>query len=247
MKSTLITIVFLSTIIISSLAGWQLLSGEAHKAQAAGEAEQMGAISQPAQSPAIQDELILDGWNTLRGMKEPIQLGDGVVVSGESLAQFLVDSQIPVVWGSEAICGGSSCSKQYCTLDGDCSFEDGQPGIDPIYLNSAIRSQSSRMIERMARELGHEAFHRMQVFGSGKITQIEEYWAFYLDTQLVKADYPSFNGVDPQDPQQLAAWFTTHGLRGYLRLAPYPGIPAQVVQVEESAQVVENVAQERGE
>jgi hypothetical protein len=244
MKSKLITIVFLSTIIISSLAGWQLLSGEAHTARAAGETEQMGAISLPAQSPAIQDELILAGWNALRSMQEPVQVANGMVVSGESLAQFLVESQIPVVWGSEAICGGSSCSKQYCTLDGDCSFEDGQPGIDPIYLNVSIQAQSVGMMDRLARELGHEAFHRMQFFGSGKITQIEEYWAFYLDTQLVKADYPSFNGVDPQDPQQLAGWFTRHSLGGYLRLAPYPGVPEQVSQVEQGGQVVVNMDQE---
>ena len=142
MKSILISIVFLSTIITGSLAGWHFLSGEANSAQAAGEAEQVDAISQAAQSPAIQDELILAGWNTLRSMKEPVQLGDGGVVSGEELAQFLVESQIPVVWGSDAICGGSSCSKQYCTLDGNCSFEDGQPGIDPIYINPSVRSQS---------------------------------------------------------------------------------------------------------
>jgi hypothetical protein len=224
------------------MAGCQMLSNNPNVAQAAVEANPASDVL--VRSPAIQDELILAGWDALRSMKEPVQLGDGMVVSGESLAQFLVESQIPVVWGSEEICGGSSCSKQYCTLDGDCSFEDGQPGIDLIYLNSAVRSQSSGAIDRLARELGHEAFHRMQFFGSGKITQIEEYWAFYLDTQLVKADYPSFNGVDPQDPQQLAGWFTKHHMPGYLRLDPYPGVPAQVVQVEMNDQVAESVSQE---
>jgi hypothetical protein len=234
-KRTLLSLVL--GFLMLSMAGCQMLSNDPNVAQAAVEANQ-------AQLPAIQDELILDGWNTLREMKEPIQLGDGIVVSGESLAHFLVESQIPVVWGSEEICGGSSCSKQYCTLDGVCSFEDGQPGIDPIYINPAVRSQGIGRIDRLARELGHEAFHRMQVFGSGKITQIEEYWAFYLDTQLVKADYPSFNGVDPQDPQQLAGWFTNHGMPGYLRLDPYPGVPAQAIQVEQSLQVAESVSQE---
>jgi len=239
-KHTLLSLIL--GFLMVCMAGCQMLSNDPNVAQAAVEANPASDVL--VQSPAIQDELILAGWNALHSMRKPIQVGDGVVVSGESLAQFLVESQIPVVWGSEAICGGSSCSKQYCTLDGDCSFEDGQPGIDPIYLNSAIRSQSTGMIERLARELGHEAFHRMQVFGSGVITQIEEYWAFYLDTHLVKADYPSFDGVDPQDPQQLAGWFTKHHMPGYLRLDPYPGVPAQVSQVEQSGQVVENVAQE---
>ena len=115
---------------------------------------------------------------------------------------------------------------------------------DPIYLNETIRTQSSGALERLARELGHEAFHRMQHFGSGKITGIEEYWAFYLDTQLVKAGYPDFNGVDPQDAGQLAGWFTKHGMIDYLRLDPYPGVKGQVIQVEQSAQTAESLAQQ---
>jgi hypothetical protein len=218
-----------------SLAGCQMLSNQPNTAQAAVEA---------GFAPAIQDEMILAGWNTLHSMQEPIQLGDAVVVSGESLAQFLVESQIPVVWDSEGVCGGSSCSRQFCSLEGDCSFEDGQPGIDPIYMNTGIHAQSSGAMERLARELGHEAFHRMQLFGTGKITQIEEYWAFYLDSKLVKADYPDFDGVDPQDPQQLAGWFTKHRMMGYLRLDPYPGVEGQVIQVEQSAHAGESLAQQ---
>lgn len=226
------------------LAGCQMLTSNPTAAQAAVEADPAAAIQAEAQSPAIQDEMILAGWNQLHAMKETFQVADGIVLNGEALAQFLLESQIPVVWDSEGLCGGSSCSRQFCTLDGDCSFEDGQPGIDPIYLNDAIRLQSSGAMERLVRELGHEAFHRMRVFGLGKITQIEEFWAFNLDTQLVKADYPDFNGVDPQDPEQLAGWFTSHRMMGYLRLDPYPGVKGQVVKVEQSAQAGESIAQE---
>jgi len=70
--------------------------------------------------------------------------------------------------------------------------------------------------------------------------RIEEYWAFYLDTQLVKAGYPDFNGVDPQDAGQLAGWFTTHGMIDYLRLDPYPGVRGQVVQVEQGGVALES-------
>jgi len=206
------------------------------------EANSANANQGQRQTPAIQDELILAAWAELSSMKETIQIGDGVAVSGESLAQFLVESQIPVVWGSDEICDGSSCSKQYCTLGGECSFEDGQPGIDPIYLNSAVRAQGSGRLERLVRELGHGSFHRMGFFGSGVITRVEEYWDFYLDTQLVQADYPSFNGVDPQNPQQLAGWFTNHGMPGYLRLDPYPGVAGQIIQVEQGDQALDDVS-----
>ncbi|UCH61471.1 MAG: hypothetical protein JSV61_08295 [Anaerolineales bacterium] len=224
-----------------SLAGCQMLSNNPTAAIAAVDANPVDARLGQKQLPAIQDEMILAGWNNLHSMQEPIQVGDGVLLSGQTLAQFLVESQIPVVWDSEGLCGGSSCSRQFCTLDGDCSFEDGQPGTDPIYLNDAIRVQSSGAMERLARELGHEAFHRMQFFGAGKITQIEEYWAFYLDTQLVKADYPGFDGVDPQDPERLAGWFTKHNMMSYLRLDPYPGVKNLVAQVEQGVVAAESI------
>jgi len=94
------------------MAGCQMLSNDPNVAQAAVEADPADVVQ--VQSPVIQDELILAGWNALRSMMEPVQLANGVVLSGEILAQFLVESQIPVVWGSDEIRGGSSCSKQYC-------------------------------------------------------------------------------------------------------------------------------------
>ena len=66
------------------------------------------------------------------------------------------------------------------------------------------------MLDRLANELAHEAFHRMRYFGPVMISQYEEYWAFYIGSQVVKADYPKFAGIDPQDPQQLQTWFTQH-------------------------------------
>lgn len=215
-------------VLLISLTGCQMFSAETNQAQVAVERSEVDQA--PTQSPAIEDELILAGCMVLHSLQDPIQLPDGTLTSGNSLAQFILEQHIPVVWGSDEVCGGSSCSQQYCTLDGDCSYEDGQPGIDPIFLNDAIRSQSSGAIERLARELGHEAFHRMRFFGSGMITQLEEFWAFYLDTQLVKADWPRFDGIDPQDPEQLARWFSNHAMAGYLKLNPYPGAGAQANQ-----------------
>lgn len=212
---------------LGALATWQ--SGTQAGEQGAVEVQVGQSVENgnpPAETPAIQEALILQGWDLLRSKKELIQVGDGMVLSGESLAMYLVENQIPVVWGSEAICGGSSCSRMYCGPDGNCSYEDGQPGIDPIYLNPAIRTQGVGMMERLAGELAHEAYHRMLPFGSEKISQLEEYWAFYVGTQVSQAGWPKFTGVDPQNPTQLQNWFYAHGLNGYLKLAPYPGAAA---------------------
>jgi len=169
------------------------------------------------ETPAIQDSLILEGWNALRNLKNPIPMGDGEALSGEKLAQFLLEQQIPVVWGSDTICSGSSCSQLYCSSDGRCSYEDGNPGIDPIYLNPAIQTQTSGQKSRLARDLAHEIYHRTRPFGNGMTSHIEEFWAFYLEAKLTKSSWPKFDGIDPQDPQQLEQWFKDHGLQGYLQ------------------------------
>ena len=238
MRNKLTTTILMTATVIGFLAAWGFQSGADAAVQAAPETVQDPADSSAAtQAPAIQDPVILEGWNTLRGLREPVQVGDGMVLSGESLVQFLLESQIPVVWGSEAICGGSSCSRLYCSPEGECSYADGQPGIDPIYLNPAIPAQSVGMRDRLVGELAHEAFHRMRPFGVGTITQLEEYWAFYVGAQLVKAGFPQFEAVDPLDPEQLGRWFYLNGLHGYLKLAPYPGSAAQA---PEAGQAVAN-------
>jgi hypothetical protein len=170
----------------------------------------------------IQDPLILDGWNYLDSLEEPVTLWDGNTLTGKALAQFLRAEQVPVIWGSDEVCGGSSCSRQYCAPDGACSYEDGQPGIDPIYINTGARDQKVGQTARVAKELAHEAFHRMQPFGLSKITQFEEYWAFYIENQIVKTSWPDFKGYDPMDVNSLQHWFSMHMLAGYLNLDPYP-------------------------
>jgi hypothetical protein len=186
------------------------------------------------QTSLIQDPYIIDGLNYLSSQNDLIRLPNGDSLSGTALVQFIIASHIPVVWGSDEICGGGSCSLMYCSAGGGCSYEDGQPGIDPIYLNPSIKSQSVGMTQRLANELAHEAFHRMRYFGSVKISQYEEYWAFYVGSQVVNADWPKFNGIDPKYPQQLASWFTMHAMPGYLSLPPYPGSVAQASPVQAS-------------
>ena len=231
MKSKrLVQIAVLGAVVIG-VAFWGISSFGNQPAQASAEMDTETVESQPA---LIQDPYILDGINYLSSLADPIQLPDGDSLSGAALAQFIIESQIPVLWGSDDICGGSSCSRMYCTSDGSCSYEDGQPGADPIYLNPSIKAQSVGMLDRLANELAHEAFHRMRYFGPVMISQYEEYWAFYIGSQVVKADYPKFAGIDPQDPQQLQTWFTQHTMTGYLRLPAYPGGVAQALPVEAS-------------
>lgn len=214
-------------ITLASLAYWQIGT----RGQAGAQAAEENKLPELTLTPAIQDAQILDGWNQMSSRQDSIQVGDGMVVSGRILAEYILKNQIPVVWGSEAICGGSSCSRMYCTTDGRCSYEDGRPGIDPIYLNPSVLDQSVGMQDRLIGELAHEAFHRMRPFGAGMITQIEEYWAFYVNTQITGAGFPKFDQLDPMNPEQLQNWFYMNGLHGYLKLAPYPGSESPIEPV----------------
>jgi hypothetical protein len=176
-----------------------------------------------ANAPAdIQDPLIQKAWDYLDTLEDPVMLWDGSTLTGKSLAQFLRASQIPVVWDEEGVCRGSSCSLQYCDSSGACGYEDGKPGIDLIYLNPGARDQKVGQIARVAAELAHEIFHRTQPFGEVKISQFEEYWAFNIQTQIVKSSWPDFKGYDPMDVNSLQQWFSMHMMAGYLKLDPYP-------------------------
>ena len=114
----------------------------------------------------------------------------------------------------------------YCSADGDCSYDNGKPGIDPIYLNPSIKEQGSGRIDRLASELAHEAFHRMRYFGNTNISQLEEFWAFYIGAQIARDSWLKFDNIDTQDPEQLQRWFYLNGMQGYLRLPAYPGSAA---------------------
>lgn len=212
---TIKVILFFSVLV--GMVGWKLFGSGPLQANAGVETKQANNLQ-----VVIQDPLILKAWNTLNSLEEPVVLWDGKALTGKALAQFLLAEQIPVVWGSDDICKGSSCSRLYCAADGACAYDDGQPGVDPIYLNPGARDQQAGQNARVARELAHEAFHRLQPFGQVNITQFEEYWAFYLETQVLKASYPDFKGCDPTDASSLQKWFTKHMMAGYLKLDVYP-------------------------
>jgi hypothetical protein len=202
-----------------------------------GKGRQVLAVSTQQDLP-VQDPLIQEGLNNLYGHQEPIRLPNGGAITGKALAEFIVSNQIPVVWGREDICGGGSCSIMYCGSDDNCSYENGQSGVAPIYLNPAIHTQGVGKMARLTQELAHEAFHRMQYFGLKSDSLLEEYWAFYVGAQMVQADWPNFDGVDPQNPEQLRRWFKNHALNGYLKLPLYPGDSAPDLQKTDADQAL---------
>jgi hypothetical protein len=172
----------------------------------------------PAVLPAtITDTDMLEAWIRLYNHTEPIQLWDGTTTTGRALAQYLVDHSIPVVWDVRNVCHGS-CSVRYCRLDQTCGYEDGQPGVEPIFVHVLYAGD----IPSLVLILAHEIYHRTQPFGAVKDTRFEEYTAFKLEAQITPAGAMNFNGFNPLVPAELDGWLHANQLDGYLVLPQYP-------------------------
>jgi len=179
--------------------------------------------------PNIQDPMLLEAWVRLYNHQEPIQLWDGSTLTGRELAQYLLAHAIPVVWDTGNICKNASCSIRYCTPDA-CGYEDGKPGVDPIYI---LPTKSADM-QSLIGTLAHEIFHRTQPFGAVEDTRFEEYWAFLIGAKISKAVWLKFGAYDPLDPGHLNLWIKDNGLDAYFELQEYP---ATVVPMTQSAYI----------
>ena len=146
---------------------------------------------------SIEDSHMLEAWIRLYNHQETITLWDGSTTTGRQLAQYLLDNGIPVVWDIQNVCQGS-CSVRYCSVKtGACSFEDGQPGAEPIFVHPLYAND----IDSLVLILAHEIFHRTQSFGAAPDTRFEEFWAFKLESQIKAEGAMNFAGFDPLAPR----------------------------------------------
>ena len=171
----------------------------------------------PARLPAIQDATLLEAWIRLYNHQDPIRLWDGSSLTGRSLAEYLLDHGIPVVWDTGNVCGNGSCSVKACSA-GTCSYDDGKPGVAPIYVRTAERDDMPALVATLA----HETFHRTQPFGPVGDTRFEEYWAFRIEYHITAEAWLTFGAYDPLDPNHLNMWLRENRLDPYFQLPEYP-------------------------
>ena len=179
--------------------------------------------------PNIQDPMLMEAWTRLYNHHDPIQLWDGSTLTGRDLAQYLMEQAIPVVWDTGHVCGDGSCSVLHCLGD-TCTYEDGQAGVDPIYIYPTKTADMPSLVATLA----HEIFHRTQPFGAVHATRFEEYWAFLIAARISNAVWPTFGIYDPLDPGHLNLWIKENGLDPYFELQEYP---ATVVPMTQSAYI----------
>ena len=207
---TLLSVAILSTVSSHSISA--TTAGAARQVMAGvGRVPDMAVMEGLA--PAIADPALLAAWRHVYQQQAVIQLGGGVAVSGRSLAQFVLDHDIPVVWNTSQLCDGSSCSMLVCT-SAHCTYGAGAP----IY----IRRQDQVDAPGLTSTLAHEIFHRTQPFGPVGDTRYEEYLAFLVGARVAQTNWPSFEGYNPLDPDQLNVWFRENRMPYYLQIPAYP-------------------------
>jgi hypothetical protein len=176
------------------------------------------AASRPAQLPKnITDPLLLEAWQTLYGLQQPIPLWNGVTLSGRQLAQHILDHNIRVAWSTPDICPHSCTIRKLCE-NGQCPAGTPAPAV---YITPEFQKKSPDQAQKILSTLAHEVYHSLAPFGNVEVTQLEEFVAFYVSSQIVPNTWSDFGGYDPLNPVCLRLWFNQHSL-AYTSLTSYP-------------------------
>ena len=60
------------------------------------------------QPETIQDALLLEAWQALYHNDKTVPLWGGQTISGQELAQYVLDKAIPIIWDAGNVCDGDS-------------------------------------------------------------------------------------------------------------------------------------------
>jgi hypothetical protein len=160
----------------------------------------------------IEDPILLEGWIRLYNRTQTCKLWDGYSLSGQQLAQYILDHGVVITWNTDPVYGEISWTDRGVTGN--------------IYINPELKESYEMRMVNLVGTMAHETFHRTTPFGQVEDTLYEEYWAFYVGACVsgqANADYDHFN---PLSPDSLRKWFKYNSRDGYLD--DYPLYPQSV-------------------
>jgi hypothetical protein len=218
MQKLLIAVLTMVTTTTAAVWGIQALQRPASQSMATALSHLPRDLTVPTKLPAgLDDPTLLEAWVRLYNETAPVALWPGKTVSGRELAEFLREAGIPLVWDAPGACTNASCSRQFCR-GAVCTFDDGQPGTDPIYIYPPHAAQMPTLVATLA----HEAFHRLQPFGPVHDSIYEEFWACRLSAAFDPDTGFKFDGYDPLVSGWLPLWVRDNNLTPYFALPGYP-------------------------
>jgi hypothetical protein len=233
---SLVTLISLIVLVSAALLARPAVAAQPNTRRAALINSLPADVVVPALLPAgIEDPMLLEAWVRLYNHTEAVALWDGSTLTGRALAEFAVVHGLPVVWDTRGVCGGGSCSQAFCLHGKDiCDYDDGQPGVDPIYIKPMAQPFGSGM-QDLVSTLAHEIYHRTQPFGAVHDTRFEEYWAYFVGEKISGAKVIDFGVYDPRDAGHLNLWIKENRLDGYFTLPEYPAAVAAVIDSAKAA------------
>lgn len=156
----------------------------------------------------IRDPLLQAAWTKLYHSTQACPLWDGYTLTGQMLAQYVVDHAVIVAWNSNPAYLGSWVDR----------FHSGN-----IYLNPGLQKKSPRQMTYLVSDLAHEIFHHSLPFNQVEDTLYEEYWAFYVGACVSGQSMRGFKNIRPLSSASLAGWFQANRRGNYLgEFNPYP-------------------------
>ena len=159
----------------------------------------------------ISDPLLQAAWTQLYRSMQACPLWDGYTLTGQMLAQYVIDRAVIVDWNTNPAYLGSWVDR----------FHAGT-----IYLNPGLKKKGPQQMTYLVSDLAHEIFHHSQPFNQVEDTLYEEYWAFYVGACVSGQSLRGFKNTQPLSSASLAGWFRANRRGNYL--GEFTAYPANV-------------------
>jgi hypothetical protein len=160
----------------------------------------------------IADPILLEGWIRLYHSTQPCQLWDGYTLTGQELAQYVIDHTVVITW---------NIGQPYP----DSWIDRGNTGN--IYINPNLKEETETQMIRLMSVMAHEIFHSTTPFDQNADTLYEEYWAFYVGACVSGQSTERYQYAYPLSAICLTQWFQSNRHDGYL--GQYELYPENVV------------------
>jgi hypothetical protein len=175
-------------------------------------------INSTSKLPAtIKDAMLLNAWQYLYSQTQPIQMWDGSSLTGQQLAQLVIDERISIVWDTKNVCNGYNCAPRSICADANCNAKD-----YPVYMALYAKEEITKNIASLAALMGHEIYHHSEPFGKVADTQFEEYWAYTIQSNIENSAWKNEVQKDTLNRHCLRQWFVDHKMTHYLDQTAYP-------------------------
>jgi hypothetical protein len=156
----------------------------------------------------IQDPILLEGWIRLYNSTQNCEVWDGYTLTGQMLAQYVIDQDVVIAWNTSTMWIGSWVDRDH---------------TGNIYINPGLKEETEMQMVNLVSEMSHEIFHHSTPFNQKADTLYEEYWAFYVGACVSGQSLEDFY-THPMSSGSLTQWFINNRRGNYLGVFEmYPG------------------------